>query len=317
MPESVTCNLCGSDERELLFELRDYRLRVDDMIWSAVRCRQCGLGYLSPRPTKSEIFRYYPRRYFDHRSSLLERFRRQATYVRGSRGRLLDIGAASGEFLLVMRDRGWEVLGIEASDEADNRHNLPILRGHFPEDCDLPPKSFDVITAWAVFEHLHDPAAAFQLCAHLLSPGGRLIIQVPNLRSVQSRWALREDVPRHLYFFTPNTLSAYGKGAGLELRRVVHTTDLFGGSGRGVLRLFLVRALGKSVDDFFEIARTPGRERFRRWPVLATACTVVAAIERVLLADWVTRLARVSGQIVVEFEKSATTSDVPQLPAAA
>ena len=309
MPETVACNLCGSTDQEFLFALRDYRLRVDDLLWRVVRCRSCGLGYLNPRPTRSEIGRYYPRDYFGDRESNWERHQRQAAYVPGTGGRLLDIGTASGEFLSVMRDRGWDVVGIEPSDEAKNPHGLRINRAPFPEGCDLPAESFDVVTAWAAFEHLHDPGAAFAASARLLRTGGVLILQVPNLRSIQSRWALLEDVPRHLYFFSEKTLRAYGERVGLRLRRVVHTTDLFGGSGRGVLRLLLVRALGKSVDEFFAVWRTPRRERFRRWPLLTTAWTGVSAVERVVLTDRLIRLARVSGQIVVEFEKLAATDE--------
>jgi len=309
MPETVACNLCGSTEREFLFALRDYRLRVDDLLWNVVRCRSCGLGYLNPRPTRFEIGRYYPRGYFGERESKWDRYRRQAAYVPGEGGRLLDIGTASGEFLGVMRERGWDVVGIEPAEEANNPNGLTIHRARFPEGCELPAESFDVITSWAVFEHLHDPAAAFGSCARLLRAGGRLILQVPNLRSIQSRWAMREDVPRHLYFFTQKTLRAYGERVDLRLRRVVHTTDLFGGSGRGVLRLMLLRALGKSVDDFFEIWRTPRRERFRQWPLLATAWTGVAAVEEIVLADWVVRTARVSGQIVAEFEKRTVAGE--------
>ena len=45
-------------------------------------------------------------------------------------------------------------------------------------------------------------------------------VQVPNLRSIWARWALQEDVPRHLYFFTPPTLRAFGEKAGLSWVRV-------------------------------------------------------------------------------------------------
>jgi SAM-dependent methyltransferase len=222
--------------------------------------------------------------------------------VAGDGGRLLDVGTARGDFLAVMRDRGWDVVGIEPA-EAGNPHGLDIRRGPFPEGCDLPPESFDVVTAWAVFEHLHDPAAAFDVCARVLRPGGTLLVQVPNLRSVHARWAKQEDVPRHLYFFSEPTLRRFGEQSGLELERVVHATNLFGGSGRGVLRLWLVRALGRSTDDFFEIYRTPARERLRRWPVLTPAWTVVSAVERVVLADRVVRALRISGQIVAHFRK--------------
>jgi SAM-dependent methyltransferase len=204
-----------------------------------------------------------------------------------------------------MAELDWEVAGIEPFHNAGNPHNLRIYRQRFPECCELPSEEFDVITAWAVLEHLHDPAAAFRECARLLKPGGLLIAQVPNLRSIYSRWAMQEDVPRHLYFFTERTLKAYGESVGLELTRTWHTTDLFGGSGRGVLRLAIVRALGRSTPEFFEIWRTRRRERFRQWPLLALAWTGAAALERVVLADWIVRSARISGQIVAEFRNSA------------
>lgn len=303
MPEPVICNLCGSNETKLLFRLRDYRLRVDDVLWTAVQCRSCGLGYLNPRPTRDEIGRYYPESYYGRRELQLERYRRQAAHVPREGTRLLDVGTATGEFLAVMSDQGWEVTGIEPFSHAGNPHGLTIHRFDFPSECELPSDSYDVITAWAVFEHLHDPAGAFRECARMLVPGGRLIIQVPNLRSIWSRWSLQEDVPRHLYFFSPRTLRGYADKYGLELEQVTHTTNLYAGSGRGVLRLGLVRALGRSVDDFFEIWRTPRRERFRRWPVLAVAWTMVSAMEKVVLSDRLVRTTRISGQIVVSFTK--------------
>jgi SAM-dependent methyltransferase len=301
--ESVRCNLCEADETKPLFRLRDYRLFVDDIEWQAVRCTRCGLGYLNPRPTPDELSRYYPAEYFSRRILHTARYARQADYVGVGGPRLLDVGTARGDFLAVMQSRGWEVEGIEPAAEAGNPHRLTIHRMRFPDKCDLAAESFDVITAWATFEHLRDPKRAFQVCARLLKPSGSLIVQVPNLRSIYSRWALQEDVPRHLYFFSPKTLQRYAEASGLTLTRVVQTTDLFGGSGRGALRLALVRAVGGSTSDFFHFLRLPRRERFRTRPLLATAWTATAAIERVLLTDWMVRRLRISGQVIAYFEK--------------
>jgi SAM-dependent methyltransferase len=303
MPESVACNLCGSRDARLLYRQKDYRLAVEDTLWNLVICRRCGLGYLDPRPTVDEIGRYYPTRYYDHRGDALPRYERQAAYVPGGPGRLLDVGTARGDFLAVMVRRGWETVGIERSPDTETVAGVDVHHERFPEDCSLRDGSFDVITAWAVFEHLHDPAAAFRACARLLRPGGRLVVQVPNLRSIQSRWARQEDIPRHLYFFTEDTLRGFGDAAGIPLERVTHTTDLFGGSGRGVLQLGLIRAVGRSTNDYFEMYTIPRRERFRRWPVLASACTAVGLVERVLISDRLVRSARISGQVVAYFKK--------------
>lgn len=303
MPETVACNLCGSTDVRLLYRQKDFRFWVDAVEWNLVVCEGCGLGYLNPRPTVAEIGRYYPPRYYADRQSAGARYARLAGYVPGEAGRLLDVGTARGDFLAVMRDRGWEVTGIEPSTDAEPLPGVRVLRLRFPEGCDLPEESFDVVTAWAVFEHLHDPAAAFRACARVLRPGGRLVVQVPNLHSISARWARQEDIPRHLYFFSEQTLDRFAAASGLSLDRVVHTTDLFGGSGRGILRLGLMRAVGWQPEDYYRMYAVPRRERFRRWPVAAPACTAVGTIERVLLSDRLVRRLRLSGQVVAYFSK--------------
>lgn len=297
MPEHVVCNLCGADDTRLLYKARDHRLNVDDRVWNLVQCRRCSLGYLNPRPTVVESGAYYPEKYFQPRAAMSTRYELEADYVPGPPGDLLDIGAAGGDFMAVMRDRGWQVSGIEPWTR-ENRHELNIRRQRFPEDCDLAPGSFDVVTAWAVFEHLYDPLTAFRTAASLMRPGGRLIVQVPNLSSIDARYARLEDIPRHVYFFSPKTLARYATLSGLRVQRIHHTTELHGGSGRGVLRRLLIHALGGDDDSFFDFYALRRRQRFRVAPLRATAWTLTGAIEEVLLADPVVRALRISGQIV-------------------
>jgi 2-polyprenyl-3-methyl-5-hydroxy-6-metoxy-1,4-benzoquinol methylase len=311
VPEHVVCNLCGSDAPRLLYRSRDYRLRIDETDWAVVRCTECGLGYLDPRPTPEESEQYYPAQYFDRNDpATLGRYEREAAYVPAAGGRLLDIGTADGGFLRVMKERGFEVEGIDGYAPV-TAPDLKVHRALFPSDTGLAPASYDVITAWAVFEHLRDPAGAFRECARLLRPGGLLVIQVPNLRSVFGRMSLQEDVPRHLYCFSPRTLKRYATRAGLQLERVIHTTDLFGGSGRGVLRLLLTRAAGGTPETFFDFRGLPRRERFRRRPIFAAAWHATAAVEHVVLADRVVRAARISGQIVAQLRRPTAGASQP------
>jgi SAM-dependent methyltransferase len=303
LPEYVSCNLCGADDAKPVVRLRDYRLRVDDTAWSVVQCRRCSLGYLNPRPTTSEMARYYPETYFAHRTASNPRYARQAARIGGEAGDLLEIGDARGDFLRIMQRRGWRVVGLEPSS-AMGAGDVTILRARFPAECPLPKESFDVIAAWSVFEHLHDRGTAFNRCAEVLRPGGRLVIQVPNFASIQSRWALMEDVPRHLYFFTRRTLEAYAMQANLTVRRVEYPTDLGPASGRGVMRLALVRAACGTVDDFFDFYQSTRKDRFRRSPVLAALWTATAGVERVLLSDRLTSAVHVSGQIVCDLVRT-------------
>ena len=306
MPESVGCALCGGTRVRRLYKRRDYRLRVTDEEWNLVRCVGCGLGFLNPRPTPEEVGKFYPGSYFAKREADMPRYEQLAAYVPGNGGRLLDVGTADGHFLELMRSRGWEVAGVEpgGSRPEDDDRGLDIRYGPFPAaTAELPDGSFDVVTAWAVFEHLHDPAGAFAECSRLLKPGGHLVIQVPNLDSISSRLPLREDVPRHLYFYDPATLKAFGERNGLRRRSVHHTTHLFGGGAAEALRYPLVRAAGRSTDEYFDFLYMKRPQRFRDSPLLAAAWTAAGAAERVLLPDALIRALKLSGQIVVEYEK--------------
>jgi SAM-dependent methyltransferase len=304
MPESVACNLCGSSDHATLYVLKDFRFGIDEVPWPVVRCRRCGLGYLNPRPTLGEMTRYYPEAYFGHRGGLRRRYQRQARYLPSSPGRLLDIGTGRGDFLVAIGDLGWDVEGIEPSAAAGNPHGLRIHRLPFPGVGDWRGSEFDVVCAWAVFEHLHDPLAAFRESARLLKPGGHLIVQVPNLRSLRGRLGRSEDVPRHLYFFSPRTLEGYGTTVGLTLETIDHVTDLFSGaSGREVFRYWAARAIGKSTEDFFRIYRTPRSERFRTWPITSALLATTGLVSRIVWPDWLVRAARLSGEIVAIYRK--------------
>jgi hypothetical protein len=68
----------------------------------------------------------------------------------------------------------------------------------------------------------------------------------------------------------------------------------------------MARALGKSTREFFDIYRTPKRERFRRWPVTSVALTGAGLAGRVLIPDWLVRVARISGQVVAVYTKPST-----------
>jgi 2-polyprenyl-3-methyl-5-hydroxy-6-metoxy-1,4-benzoquinol methylase len=96
---------------------------------------------------------------------------RQAEYLPSAPGTLLDIGTAGGDCLAVTPQRGWQVTGIEFA-ETGNPHDLEIHMTSFPDSPPLGIGPFDVVTAWAVFGHLHDPLAAFRRFVELLRPGG-------------------------------------------------------------------------------------------------------------------------------------------------
>ena len=236
--EETTCNLCGGATNTPFATVVDLLLERLDVTAALVQCRQCGLVYQNPRPTLAEMGQHYPPEYdsyVDHavqkRNPLLQRaidygFNKRCRYVtkRKAQGKLLDIGCAAGSFLLAMQRQGnWQVQGVEitpaVAQMARERHGLDVFTGTL-EEAHFADASFDAVTMWDVLEHLHDPLAGLQEIHRILKPDGVLVIRVPNLASWDAKlfgaaWA-GLDAPRHLYVFTPQTLSDMLAKAGFE-----------------------------------------------------------------------------------------------------
>lgn len=130
------------------------------------------------------------------------------------RGRLLDVGCATGRFLQQMASVGWRVSGIELDPEAaaKARTVTPDVVVGDPAEVGLPSASFDLVTAFHVVEHLPDPARALRNMLAWLAPGGLMIVEVPNVGgwggALFGRHWSGLDFPRHLIHFTPATMQA-------------------------------------------------------------------------------------------------------------
>ena len=141
----------------------------------------------------------------------------------GQGRRLLDVGSGSGDFLLRMRARGWDVLGVEpdpVAAAAARRKDLDVRDGMLA-DAALPDDTFDAIVLSHVIEHVHDPVALLSECGRVLRPGGRLVVLTPNLSSVGHRrfgpdWRGLEP-PRHLHVFSLRSLAACVARVGLTV----------------------------------------------------------------------------------------------------
>ena len=125
------------------------------------------------------------------------------------KGRILDIGAGTGDFLLEAKNQNWDILGIEPNDKAKG---IAIGKGiKFGDTIEkLESNSFDVITMWHVLEHVPDVEHQVAELKRLLKPSGTIIIAVPNFKSYDANhykefWAAY-DVPRHLWHFSKTAI---------------------------------------------------------------------------------------------------------------
>lgn len=129
-------------------------------------------------------------------------------------GALLDVGCSSGGFLDALRrcfPKQYQAKGIDVSgpalDYAESRH-LQVVRDDFTQH-DFQGEQFDVVTFWAVLEHLSEPGRFLTRAHEVLKPGGVCFVLVPNLGSLAVR-LLRERyryiLPEHINYFSAGTL---------------------------------------------------------------------------------------------------------------
>ena len=180
----------------------------------------------SPQPNEQDLSKYYESNlYISHTDSKAGLMAFLYQYVKkyslalklrlilrlnGSSGTLLDIGSGTGDFLKLAKDNGWEAKGVEPNAAARNlakQKNLEVF-----ETIDvLSGQTYDVITLWHVLEHLPNLELATQKIAHLLKPGGTLVVAVPNFNSYDAKYYKRYwaayDTPRHLWHFSKTSMA--------------------------------------------------------------------------------------------------------------
>jgi len=150
-------------------------------------------------------------------------------------GQMVDVGCATGTFLEGMRQRGWQVQGVELIPEAANyarqRLGLEVFTGTL-EAAKFPDASFDLVTMWDVLEHVYDPRQALQEVQRILKPGGWFVFSIPDVDCVEARWFgpywVGWDIPRHLHLFPYNVIKCMLREHGLQLRGRSHFTGRYG-----------------------------------------------------------------------------------------
>ena len=227
------CAVCNSVIEEKLVS----GIKRNGKYYDVFFCRECRIGATLPVPSSEQLAQLYSsgnyrstdggRRFnpfieFFINLSRLMRARRIEKHVR--RGRLLDIGCGRGLFLHTMRTRGWEVRGVEFSEEtarsAAGAYGIDVRAGN-PADWGFGAEEFDVVTISHVLEHVERPAEMMNECRRILKKGGLLVIAVPNILSLQASagkgaW-FHLDVPYHLSHFSEEGLSGLLKKHSFEI----------------------------------------------------------------------------------------------------
>jgi 2-polyprenyl-3-methyl-5-hydroxy-6-metoxy-1,4-benzoquinol methylase len=208
MKESFECNLCGGTTGKKI----PFRYQFKEKYLWAIKCNQCELVSIWPRPSAEEISNMYADDYFvgsdnktHHMDVAYVDLLSAGDYKDGveeikkhcNNGNILDVGCATGNFLYALKQNGFNVKGIELSSFAAEfgikNFGIEIINKPYDFNLlnkELPPNYFDVILMGDVLEHFTNPTEAVKLTQQILKTGGKAIIHLPGtLNLISSKLA--------------------------------------------------------------------------------------------------------------------------------
>jgi SAM-dependent methyltransferase len=207
--------------------------------WSTWDCRRCGLSFLWPQPTTSDLMEYYrfesfaeptyslSSAYGSFRISLCLQALSEIEKLRGGPGKMLDVGCSQGHMLEAALRRGWEVKGFEidraTATKTSARLGVPVEVGDGVELLDTPDL-FDLIVMSHWLEHVANPRLALVRAQKCLAEGGFIFLRIPNASSriaklTGSYWSWFTP-PGHVTYFSPETLRTLAEGCGFTVLKL-------------------------------------------------------------------------------------------------
>jgi Methyltransferase domain len=227
-----SCPVCRDSRAEPLKELADH-ITGDQFL--AVTCTSCGLVYLADPPTPAQIGGYYanelgrgmrrhPGRIFSAlRTRLIRKDLEKLTTHLAPSGLIVDLGTGDGSVSVTLDRLGYRVVACDLAPAEEWRHRgIPYVElepawdfGEVVEATEPP----SALVLRHVLEHVHDPRTLLER-AHAI--GVRVVdVTVPNFDS-RLRPCLGEgwifwDPPRHMMYFTPETLRALAARTGYDV----------------------------------------------------------------------------------------------------
>jgi len=129
---------------------------------------------------------------------------------------LLEIGAGRGYLQFLLKECGWSAVGLEPGKEnAEHwcRFGVNVLCDFFPSPN--MPGPYRVIVSYGVLEHNPDPVKMIRDMAFHLTYDGLVLLAVPNDASDLKDGNLSMLVHEHFSYFTPRSLAAVIRAAGL------------------------------------------------------------------------------------------------------
>lgn len=231
--EDVNCCVCNNSNPS---DFKKLYIKED---YTVLECGKCSFTFIPPYFRKQIKYDNYKD------EKVTEAVRNGNNYVKFERhklrynlikkykpnGSLFDLGAGWGHFMLTGKTLGYEVYGIEISEQpylySKNDLQLPVEHIDFFKMSE--ERKFDIITMWDVLEHIDKADDVIKKCAHITNPNGFIIIQVPQIDSYfakkhKDKWKMMSI--DHVNYFGKKTITQLLKNNGYEVKTIKSSFEI-------------------------------------------------------------------------------------------
>ncbi|WP_433716048.1 class I SAM-dependent methyltransferase [Nocardia sp. CA-084685] len=220
-----TCPWCGAADLSVRLVTADL-LQHKPGRFTLEECRSCRHVFQNPRLSLAGLEFYYRDFYDGLGGPVTEQgfSLTKGTYLDRARMALpfttpkswLDVGTGHGHFCTAAREVWPQTVfdGLDRADaieEAERRHWIRRgYRGMFPGFADEMAGRYDVVSMFHYLEHTREPFIELDAAAAALTPGGHLLIELPNPESsfgrLLGRWWMPWLQPQHQHMIRPDNL---------------------------------------------------------------------------------------------------------------
>lgn len=235
--EVDTCYICDSTDRDPVLKMFEFQY---------AQCRACGHVYLTERLTEEALVKYFEES-SEYAATYTEEERLEyrlenitkpkidfveehVTVDTGTRGRWLDVGCATGGSIHYLKNKGWDAVGLELSEDsvatAKKRFGLDLVQQPIEEYAEKnPDERFDVVSFFGSPHVIPDPMSLFHTATDLLRRDGYIVVGIPNFDSLSTKvhQTFSDEALRHLrppeclHLFTEESVEYAFDEVGFEL----------------------------------------------------------------------------------------------------
>ena len=239
----MKCSICFSDRTEVYRKIQSPFINHK---YSLRRCLDCQSHFVNAGEFDFDLEQHYnneERNANDRNHNFQTEFRRskewshQVALIKKLYGQtkeglsILDIGCRTGDFLMHWgeTDRKFGVELNTANAEVARERNIKIYND-FIENIEFEEK-FDVVTCYALLEHLAEPGKFLNTLSELLKENGILVILIPTMECTLRKVLDRKDIhwhmyspPEHLAYYSRSFLDSHFSKGNLSLIKRYYTS---------------------------------------------------------------------------------------------